>query len=145
MKQHKQQGISLVEVLISLVVVTVGLVALVQFQSDMMRNRNLMSQQSEAVTLANDKLDELRQYEVLDTTAGKKAYQDIASGSSTVSGTNATYNVVWTVTEVNDPPYKTIQVTVTWTDASNQSQTITLSSIVAKIDPKISGSISQGL
>lgn len=141
----KQAGVTIIEVLIALFILAAGLVALLKFQSNLLQNRGLVSQRSEAVSLAENKLEDLRHYVTINTTAGVKAYDDIAGGSSSFSGTSTSYTLTWTVAESTDPPYKAITITVTWTDAAGGSQSVTLDTIVGKVDPAMSGTIMQGL
>lgn len=141
----KQQGISLIEVLIALLVLAGGIITLAKFQGDLLRARVDLNQQSQAVMLAQNKIEDLRHYTVINTTGGKKAYDDIASGTSTVSGTSTTYTVTWTVTDNSSPPHKVVRVTVSWTDSKNVAQSVTLDSIVGKVDPTTSGQVTQGL
>jgi type IV pilus modification protein PilV len=135
----KQQGITLLEIVIALLILAAGIIALVKFQGDLMRSRVELSQETEALMLAQNQMETLRYYQVLNTTSGFIAYQDIATGSSNVSKTTATYTVAWTITANTAPDYKTAAVTVTWTDPMNTTQTVTLNSIIGKIDPAVSG------
>lgn len=141
----KQRGITLVEVLIALAILAAGIIALVKFQGDLMRNRIELSQETEALMLAQDQMESLRYYQVLNTTAGYIAYQDKVSGSTALTRTTTTYTVTWTVTAFTAPDYKTATVTVTWTDPMNVTQTTTLNSIIGKIDPAVSGSVMASL
>lgn len=145
MRKRQQHGMTLVEVLVALLVLSVGVVALVKFQSDVIRNQNIVNQHSEAIAIAKNKLDELRKFEVIATTTGKTAYDDIVDGTSTVSGTNASYSLSWTVVDVTDPPHKKVTVTVTWTDHHNTSRSISMESIIGKVDPNTSGTVSKNL
>lgn len=141
----RQTGATLLEILIALIILMTGVLIMTKFQSDITRSRSSINQQSEAMLIATNKLDGLRHYVVLNSAAGSPAYEDISSGNSTVTGMNGTYNLNWTVTENMTPSYKTIRVTVTWTDQSNQTQNITLDSIIGKMDPTASGRVMQNL
>ncbi len=140
-----QRGASLIEILVAVVVLAIGVAVLVRFQGVILESRGLIGQRNEAVQLAEDRLDQLRHYEVLETISGKIAYADIASGSATVTKASATYTVTWVVTELASPDRKQLQVTVTWIDRENASQSLTLTSVVGKIDPATSATIMQGL
>lgn len=141
----KQGGISLLEVLIALTILAAGIIALVKFQGDLMRTRVELSQETEALMLAQDQMENLRYYQVLNTTAGFTAYQDKVSGSTSVVKTTTTYTVAWTIATFTAPDYKTATVTVTWTDPMNVSQTVRLSSIIGSIDPATSGAVMHSL
>lgn len=64
----EESGFSLLEVLITLVVLAVGLVSLAKFQGTAIENGSLAKARSVAAHLAQEKLDDLRNYEVLITT-----------------------------------------------------------------------------
>lgn len=145
MSFRKQQGVSLIEVLIALLIFAVSIAVLVKFQSNLVQSQTSVNQRTLAVQIAESKLEELRHYSVLTTTVGYSAYEDIVSGSSSVVSPSTTYGVVWTVTDNASPPYKTLTVTVTWTDPSGVAQSVTLSSIVGQTDHTLSGTIVQGL
>lgn len=144
-KMNQQSGVSLIEVLIALVVLAGGIVALIKFQAHLSQNRGIINQQSEAVQIAESKLEELRHFSVLTTTPGATAYDDISGGSTNVAGVSATYSLSWTVTDNTDPPHKVIVVTVSWTDPAGSAQSVMLTTIVAPADPSVSGRIMQGL
>lgn len=137
----KQVGITLLEVLIALAILSAGIIALVKFQGDLLRNRVELSQETEALMIAQDQMESLRYYQVVNTTAGFIAYDDKVSGTSTVTKPTATYTVTWTVTTNTAPDYKTATVTVTWVDPMNVTQTTTLNSRIGRVDPATSGQV----
>lgn len=139
--QHKQRGISLVETVVTLAILSFGLVALMKLQAYLVGHSANSKEQTEATTLAQKKIEELRDYQQINTSSGVKSYDDITSGSQTVNGVASTYTLSWAVTSNNVPDHKTIDLTVTWTDRSNVNHTINLSSIIAKTDPASSGVI----
>jgi Tfp pilus assembly protein PilV len=143
--ERQLRAVGLVEILIALVILAIGILIIVRFQGTAFENRSAINQRNEAIQLAHDRLEQLRHYQVLDTTSGKTAYEDIASGSTSVTKASATYAVSWNVTENTSPDHKVIDVTVTWVDQKNQSHSITISTIVGKINPATSGTIMQGL
>ncbi len=65
MKNVHQGGFSLIEVLITLVVLAVGLVALAKFQGTTIESGSLAKERAVAAHLAQQKLDDLRDYERL--------------------------------------------------------------------------------
>lgn len=143
-RQRSEKGVTLVELLVTLFILTIGISALIKFQGNYFYYGDLSKQRSEAVILAKSKLATLRNYQVLSTTSGYNAYEDISSGTSTTTATNTTYTITWSVTENTSPAYKTINVVVSWVDRNNNSQGITLSSIIGKIDPSDSGGLIYG-
>lgn len=136
---NNQRGVGLLELIVTLLVFSIGIAALIKFQGQYFYYYDVSKQRSEAVILAKNKIESLRNYEVIATTTGKVAYADIVTGSSTTAGNNASYTIAWTVTTNTNPDYKNINTVVTWTDRRGSSQSVSLSSIIASIDPATSG------
>lgn len=146
MIKKNQRGGTIIEVLIAALIFSTALFALVEFQANLLQERMLLEQESEALSLAQDKMQYFRNYTVLNTTLGAFAYQDIVTGSASVAGLNTTYALAWTVTDVLTPPTrKNVSITATWTDATNTAHTVTVNSLIASIDPKVTGKVSETL
>ncbi len=58
--QHRQSGFSMVEVMVAILLLTVGLLALAKMQTQAVASNNYGNQLTEATFLAQDKLEELR-------------------------------------------------------------------------------------
>lgn len=140
MNEHKK-GQTLIEALITIVLISVGVIALIRFQNYLAYNNSVAQQKAEATVLATKQTETLRDFQVLNNTSGYTSYQSIATGSSTVNGTTATYTITWTVTTTASPAYKNIAVTVSWTDRNNQSNSVQLVSNIAEVDPANSASV----
>jgi type IV pilus assembly protein PilV len=136
-----QQGQGLIEILITAVVIIIAVVALLNFQGNLAYNDSLVQARALATTLAEQKIEQLRDFNVLTTQSPYTAYQNIASGSSTYAGPTTTYTITWTVTTVASPSYKTLNVTVSWTDRRGISQSVQLVTDVAGIAPVISATV----
>lgn len=101
--RHPTRGFSLIEVLIALAVLAVGLAAVAKFQATVFGYSAGAKERAIAARLAEEKIADLRYYEVLPTTTGKIAYQNIATNaggalaSGTVSISNVGYTRSWTV------------------------------------------------
>ena len=137
----KHNGQTLVEVMITVVFIAVSAVALIRLQNTLAYDNSYAQQKSEALILATKQMETLRDYQVLNNTSGYTSYQSIASGSSTVTGVNASYSLTWTVSSHTNPTYKTLDVTVSWTDRYNNAQSVQLTSNVAGLDPTNSSNI----
>jgi type IV pilus assembly protein PilV len=138
MKLARLNGEGLVEVLITLLIVVVGVLGIVRFQNYLAYNNSLAQQQEDATIIALQELEMLRDYQVLDTTSGYTAYQDIVSGAATIVGVTATFTATWTVTTTATPSYKKIDLTVSWVDRNNVTQSIRMITQVAGVDPSTS-------
>lgn len=137
-----QRGVSLVEALVALAVMAFGMMAIVGVQSTMRQNADIAKQRSEAVRIAQEAIERWRAYSVLDTTAGRTAYADIATqDDEIVAGyqTNTSYTLSRTVTDLPGQNQKALQVGVSWADRNGATQAIQLNSVVALSDPAIAG------
>ena len=120
---NKSQGFSLLEVLVALIILSVSLLALAGLMITTTRNNSFGSHMTEAATLAQDKLEQLRAVR----------WEAIPEGASTdpapqIGSTGISYVRNWTV--VANGVLKTITITVSWQDKSNHS--ITLTSILSQ-------------
>lgn len=132
----RQRGFSLLEILITLVVLGGGLLAIGNLYGKVMSGSAAAKERSEAVVQAEKKLEELRY----------ATYASITSGSDSVnavtgSGSSANYSRSWTVTASASPAYKDVQITVSWNDSHNQSQSAVLTSRISGIDPAKSAAL----
>lgn len=120
----KQNGFSLLEVLITLVILSVSLLALVALMVTSTRNNAFGGSITEAATFAQDKLEEFRaaQWDLLvPTTSGPRT--DQKQGPTGVS-----YIRSWNIAESGD--IKSVTISVTWNDRINHS--IRLISVVSR-------------
>jgi len=153
------KGSAILEALIAAVIFAVAIFSLVAFQSTLLENRGVLSQESQAMQLAEAKMDFFRSYTSTGSTASPIGYADITSGSSTSSDVSGNYTITWTVTTnataTDYPVRKNVRVLVSWTDSSgifhNSTTTNTtnsavyIDSIIAQIDPGGAAQVSQNL
>ena len=106
--KHSNKGATLAEALITVSIFSLGALSLINLQSKVIRANSFLFQNGQAMTLANDKLEELRSY--IDSTG----YTSIASGSDVIEEFTTSYNRRWIVTDIENPSYKHILVNVSW-------------------------------
>lgn len=126
-----QRGFILVEALIVTSIFVFGFVAGSKTQAYLIREKNATTQQSQAIFLSDQKIEQFRSYPTL------ADYNNIVSGSDTVSAGNASYTRTWTVTDYSG--YKKVDQSVSWTGADNQSQSVSISSYISQNDYSLSG------
>lgn len=143
------RGFSLLEALIAMLVLAFGMLAIAGLQATLTRGSDSAKQRSEAVRLAQLKLEELRSFDGI--TAGSGAYTygtDVVSSASpqnlTPTASNTTFTRSWTVLRADgttastvDDTQKWITVTVDWADreGANQQTPVRLRSVIGRNDP----------
>ena len=137
----KQRGLTLVEVLITILVIAIGVLALTRLQRNLWHHNSLLTQRDMALFLAQKKIEELRGYETINTAVGKFAYQDIVTGTETTIVSNTSYTISWNITDNVNPFYKTVAVATNWSDNRGGSHTINLTSIINRMDPIVAGNV----
>lgn len=123
----KQRGFSLEEALISLAVLSSGLLSLAQFQGQMHENSSQTKTQTTDVNLAQQKLEALRDQASTD-------YSGIIDNRDTPPahpGDNTSFSRRWTVASHTSPAYKEVSVTTDWQAFDGTAQAVTISSFLA--------------
>lgn len=136
---NKSRGISLLETLITMAVLSFGLVAMVKMQTYLIGHSSLAKQHAEAITLAQKQIEELRDFQQITSANAIKAYNDITDGAQNISISSTDFAMNWTVTTNTNPDHKIVAVTINWTDHHNDNQNVTLTSIISKMDPAAEG------
>ncbi len=118
----KRNGFSLIEVLITLVIFAVGLLALGGMQIVSIKGNSFSRGVTEATVLAQDKLEELRELSFADSSLSIGRHDEgVLSGSRF----SRSYDV-----ESISPTLKAVTVTVQWVEETDHS--IALSTMKAK-------------
>jgi type II secretory pathway pseudopilin PulG len=139
-----QRGVSLVEALVALAVMSIGMLALVGVQSTMRLNSDLAKQRTEATRIASDEIERVRSFTSIAAVPGQPgvSYDEIISrvveNYQPPDGIgNTSYRVVRTVTDLAGSAQKVVSVQVQWVDRTNQQQTVTLDSALSGTAPTL--------
>lgn len=161
-----QLGAGMLEVLVALVILSAGVLGHMRFQRVAYREVGLSAAQMTASELAAEKIDDLRAFATLPTTTGLDAFQDIATdaGGSLPAGSVSTgantFNRGWSVVNWYYPAagaaltttapagnplpdLKEVRVSLSWVDRNNEVQTVSLSSLIAGVDPRTAAGLYQ--
>lgn len=143
--RRSQAGFSLIEALVAMVILAFGMLAIAGLQATLSRNSDNAKQRTEAVRLAQQKMEELRSFDGV--TSGSYTYgANVVAGTDTLTpaGSNTTFTRTWTVKRadgatdaVATDAQKWIHVTVDWADRQGNSQPtpVALHSVIARNDP----------
>ncbi len=131
------------------------MVAVAGLLGTMRQSADLAKQRGEAMRLAQQEMERIRDYSVVtavpDVTArdylGQRDYtNDVAGATRDISaaelGSNTAYQLVRTVTPAVEPPVKAVRVVVSWVDrAAGPLLSVTTDSFIAMADPSLAGSL----
>jgi hypothetical protein len=140
----RQQGVSLVEALVALAVMSIGMLALVGVQSTMRLNSDLAKQRTEATRIASEEIELVRSFTSMGVVNAQPgvSYDEIVdrvveSYQPPDGIGNTTYRVVRNVTDLPGSAQKVVSVQVQWVDRTNQQQTVTLDSAISGAAPTL--------
>jgi len=145
--RSRRLGVSLIEALVALAVMAFGMLSLVGVQATLRLNSDLAKQRTEATRIATEDIEGLRLFTAVNPVNGQFSWADI--GSSNVASYlppgnvgNTSYQVIRTVNTFAGPPRKVVSVQVNWTDRTGSAQSVTVDTVIAGIDPVLSGVLS---
>jgi type IV pilus assembly protein PilV len=118
-----EEGFTLIEIMIALVVMSIGLTALAAVQISAIQGNAFSKRMTTVVSIADEKLEQIK----------SSSYVDIVSESSTQI-TQSNMNFTRQVTVTNNSPLantKTINVTVNWSEGS-KSHSVPFTTIVSR-------------
>ena len=140
--RRRHRGSTLIEAMIALLIMGVGMLSLSGMQMDLTRSADSTRQRTEALRLAQEKMEEFRSYTGIASTvsaagmvnANALNWNALADGQDSISG-NVIYARSWTFSGDTGSPLRSATVRVAWTDRSNAAQWLSLSSVLSQTDP----------
>lgn len=135
----RSRGIGMLEVLITTVVIAVGLLALASMQGGFMSESANNKTRAEAMVLAEQKMEEIRNY------ISRAQFDAQATGSDEVTGVNATFDRDWQIAAgapATETPRIDLTVTVSWGDQADQQ--VALSSQIGFVEPSNTAGLASG-
>ena len=144
--RRRQRGVTLLEALIAFLVLALGMLAIARVQSQLRLSSELARQRSEAVRLAQQDIESLRDFGVLGAAPGLRSFYAIASETRIVDAhtgyaTNTSYRLTRQIDSAVAALAKSAFVSVAWTDRNGGAQQVALSSLIAGTDPAYSGAL----
>jgi prepilin-type N-terminal cleavage/methylation domain-containing protein len=132
----KQKAFSMIEVLITLVLIGVGYVSLTLLHTQISKESGLTFRQTESADNAWEQMDSIRNFSALST------YETYATGSQIISSENITgsdgtvYAVKKSVISANsNPSYVFVEGSSTWTDANGDTHTEKFRTAIPEVNP----------
>jgi len=136
-------GFTLIEVLIAIVILTVGLLAVGTMQISAIRGNFMGGNTSIALSLASEKMEDLLNSDFNDPPGVNKLKDRISSNNTSLSsttnvdweeniseeglvGTGAFYRRIWNIADQSSPTTKNVMVMVTW---ENNKHRVSIASI----------------
>jgi type IV pilus assembly protein PilV len=122
--QNNARGFTIIEAMIALVVLSVSLLALAGLTATLIARNKVAHQITEATTLAQDKIEELK----------NKPFVSVTNETST----NSIYSIATSV--LNHTTWKDVAVTVSWhaspqlNSASSSPHSVTLKTIIVNLE-----------
>jgi Tfp pilus assembly protein PilV len=141
--QRRQRGISLVEALVAMLVMSFGMLAIVGLQATMRQNADIAKQRSEAVRIAQVEVERWRGFTTFTGGVDDESFNNLASSAADVdiAGQNATYTLSRTVTDSADGNFKTLVVDVVWLDRVDAPQSVRLSTTLVGAEPVFAATV----
>jgi len=121
-------GFTLIEVLISLVILSVSLLAMAGLMATTTKNTSSGGRLTEAATFAQDRLEQFRVMKSVPVGPGPQVPPDPPDLKTWTGPTGITYTRNWNVVQTGN--LKTVTITVNWTDQTNHS--VTLVSVISQ-------------
>ncbi len=135
------RGFSLVELLVSTAILSVGFLGMIKLQTMMISGNSIAEQRSVATQLAQQKIEQFRGFETLDVEEGKFAYDDITTGNDSVTGKNTSYARTWNVVALENPERKVVTVNIAWNAATGEQFNIAQTTVINGVNPSYSGGL----
>lgn len=138
-----QRGFSLVEALIALLVMSFGMLALSGMQLSLSRNADVAKQRTEAMRLAQARIEEMRSFTGIGT--GAINWNGLDAMVTTTTTTNTSYTVASAMSGVDTDALRAVNVQVDWVDRTGAAQRVSLASVISQTDPRDPGFIGNPL
>jgi Tfp pilus assembly protein PilV len=138
------RGVSLLEALVAMGVMAFGILGVMGMQLTLRSNADMAKQRSQATRIAQEQLEQWRSFSVLEPATDPNAYEFRTTPlARTVNplDRSTSYQVTGLVTETGNLSHKTLLVEVTWVDRNNETQKVSLASVIGRVHPELAASM----
>lgn len=126
--KHHTRGFSLVEILITTLILGVGMVGAAKFQGSIVQSSKLSQQQVEALNIAKALIEPTLHFS---TAAQYETFLAMGDGDDDVEGSTDTYNAEWSIDKIDNGRGANVTLSVNW----GAGESIYLSTIVSNSTP----------
>lgn len=162
--QFLPRGFSLLEVLIAVAILAFGLLAITSLQASLVRNSAEAKSRSAALSVAKDRIEELRAYRTMDdyfALTDSVTPQSVTVGNYTFTVSTAVqrfgYNRASAAFEeiandtaedpgsdfVSENEFKRVSVSVGWTDSTGVAQSVVIEDAIGSVAPENTGKLAR--
>jgi Tfp pilus assembly protein PilV len=125
----RQCGCTLTEALVTLAILSFGVAGVTRLQLDLVRATGQGKARTEALALAQARLEQLRGITRPDP------YLETEDAELDIHGSNSYFDLHWTIAPVPGGARYAVQVGTKWTDARGEEQEVTLDTLLPAADP----------
>ncbi|MDO9315560.1 MAG: hypothetical protein Q7T97_13555 [Burkholderiaceae bacterium] len=141
-----QRGVTLIEALLSFLVLAVGVLAMSKLHRHLQTDADLARQRTDAVRMAQQDIESVRSYASLGHPAQASSYERIENSTSSVDRLNGQrLNTVFHLNRQVDNGslvrMKSATVTVDWTARDGGARQVEVSSVIAGQNPALAGAL----
>ncbi|HKX41775.1 MAG TPA: prepilin-type N-terminal cleavage/methylation domain-containing protein [Burkholderiaceae bacterium] len=142
---HSQRGITLIEALLSFVILAFGMLGIARLHVDLRAHADLARQRTDATRIAGEDMERLRAFSVLGSSGAAPSYAAIATASIEVAdstgGAATRYTIERHVATIAGEQAADVAVVVHWTDRRDGAQHAALNSVIARSDPVLAAAL----
>ncbi|MFM9915443.1 MAG: prepilin-type N-terminal cleavage/methylation domain-containing protein [Rhizobacter sp.] len=141
-----QRGVTLIEALLSFLVLAVGVLAMSKLHRHLQTHADLARQRTEAVRIAQQDIESARSYATLGQPAQASSYEHIETATEAVdrlSGQplNTVFHLNRQIDDGSVVRMKSATVTVGWTARDGSARQVEVSSVIAGQNPAVAGAL----
>jgi type II secretory pathway pseudopilin PulG len=126
---RRQTGCTLTEALITLAILSFGVTGVTRLQMDLLRATGQGKARTEALALAQARIEQLR------TVTRPDPYATTSGSAPDLAGSNVRFELRWEINTVPGGTHYEVQVSAHWVDARGHDRDVRLDTLLPATDP----------